>query len=303
MVKQEKRHGEWSLEEVKFLRENYGKMPIKDIASQLNRSERSVYMKARKLGLCRPGKKGSERGSSIVECATCGKKFKVAWARLRMGYDNYYCSRKCADIGHRKRVDINNPLVAYLVGLIQGDGYIRDHKRKAVGFCNSNTILIEEFSKAAKSVGLKVCSYRRVRQNNKKRQVIDVYISSVCLYELIKKLSEKSALLKFVDISREHSIYWLKGIYEADGTLACFGRRCQLRIANTSEFIIATVEKCLSKLHFKYSKRHEILKSGKTLYIVTLLGGSAEIKKFLSVVKPCIKNKPSKEMKNEELKS
>lgn len=41
----------WLAEDEKYLQQNYGKMPLKDIAAELNRTEKALYHKVYKLGL------------------------------------------------------------------------------------------------------------------------------------------------------------------------------------------------------------------------------------------------------------
>lgn len=58
---------EYSIEEIKFLRDNYATMSISDIANKLNRPYGSVFMKARRIGLTKYGCKNNEWSDAEIE--------------------------------------------------------------------------------------------------------------------------------------------------------------------------------------------------------------------------------------------
>jgi len=56
---------EWTDEDIRFLRENFGKLTNSDIAERLDRKVIAIYSKARGLGLIEPKKKPKKSAKKI----------------------------------------------------------------------------------------------------------------------------------------------------------------------------------------------------------------------------------------------
>lgn len=82
-----KTYRKWSKEEEEFLRENYGKMPTDEICRLLNRTVKSIYIKAEWLRL----KGARPRGYGEATCPFCGKVF------TKRAHNSKYCSKACKE--------------------------------------------------------------------------------------------------------------------------------------------------------------------------------------------------------------
>jgi len=208
---------------------------------------------------------------------------------------------RAAVLKHNKNLKLNkSPELAYLIGVYLGDGCVDrckshgSYKRWRFRVKVTEKTFIDSVAKACKKLGLNPlifrCNSPYYFSNKQKWKIpyeLVVYSEPFCLFML-----ETKDLRKLPKLIKGYEDAFLRGIYESEGSiLHRNGRFCSLTvIANTNKELVTFVTSILTSMGFKYCVIEHVPKSKKlkTLYSVSL--SVREGKKFLSKIKPSIKN-------------
>lgn len=131
-----------------------------------------------------------------------------------------------------------------IAGFFVGDGFWLDEK---VAFSNTNEDLINHYIKIITDLGFKTSLYRRKKQGNRKDEftlVVEKKFTENMKYELEEM---------WLDINREKSKAFLRGFFDAEGTInfASTRRGRKIEVTNTDPDLIRLAQACLKKLDIK----------------------------------------------------
>lgn len=208
---------EWENWEIEYLKNNLNKKTFVEIAEVLNRTRNSVQMKSNKLGL------------------------KVE--------DKYFYDKNYFE-------NINNEEKAYWLGFIAGDGYIIRNERQAELGIELNEIdydHLKKFNKCLKgNVEVKFRQRKDSRTLNNYKMCLIRFYSWKLVDDLIKLgiIPNKSLVIKFPNISSKFYIPFLRGYFDANGSLCLNKKRESLQcdFCSGSIEMIESIRKILFEL-------------------------------------------------------
>jgi len=186
--------------------------------------------------------------------------------------------------------------LAYMLGLLKGDGFVYCSSYtngKLVVFQNTELCLVKNFSKCLKRVGLNPNTFiaKSSKKSLNKKISYRTQAYSKIFYEWYKNLD--FTYLKEKLNNEEKIIAFLKGFYEAEGSLH-FSKRCKyLQFTNTNLELINFVKFLLEKIGFNFHLNgpYKSLGLGKLQYYNLKTGVKKQIINFIKIVEPSIKNK------------
>jgi len=186
--------------------------------------------------------------------------------------------------------------LAYILGVLLGDGWVS--KKKGIGRYSGNYLIglgvtskefAQNFREKLRKIGLNPFIYKRElnKQNPRWKDQYIVEGTSKEFYLWYKKLS----LIDLKEIIGGFETDFIQGFYESEGSLGYRTKNnWRLNIYNSNKVIIDLVRRLMKKLRFKSSCYESKLEGKKTMYSINLLGGMKEVKRFLFLIKPVIKN-------------
>lgn len=224
----------WQEEEVKFLKENYYKIPIKEIASQLNLKYQQVVTKAHGLGMNK--KKETGENWNLKEDKFLLANFEYAsrdyllrhisrsWASIyQRGLLTHNLNRRSQDkyyINHKKMNGWSQE-IAYILGFILADGYII-YKTEA----RNQTSLQIELAEYDIDILHKIKSYLEFEGpvSTSNRNTVKLNISNMMIIEsIINKgypIHNKTFETKWIeDIPNKYINHFIRGIFDGDGSV------------------------------------------------------------------------------------
>jgi intein/homing endonuclease len=190
----------------------------------------------------------------------------------------------------------------YIVGVCHGDGSVykfKHHQCKNANFYKvdlsvKDKIFADSFKNALLNIGFKNIG-ERVRKAPTYNQgfCYNVCVDSKTFYEWYKKLTYNKMLM----MNKKYKIAFLRGLFESDGCF-CKMKYPQATITNAKKPFLKFVQKMVSDLGFKssiYYKKggycpsfNSAFKSG---YILSVIGGSKQVLKFVKMLDCCIERK------------
>lgn len=189
-----------------------------------------------------------------------------------------------------------NENMTYLLGLLMGDGYVTHNSytnAKIVALQNTELILVENFANCLKRIGLnpRACVATPSKKSFNKKISYRVEANSKVFYEWYKSL-RFNQLGKQFD-TQEKVIAFIRGFYEAEGTLYSTKGHKRLIFTNTNAELINFVKNLLEKidLHFHLNGPYENMGVGKKPLYLLGIGNQQQIRNFIEIVSPCIKNR------------
>jgi len=217
---------------------------------------------------------------------------------------------RAAVLQHNKNLKLNkSPELAYLIGVYLGDGHVGrcksygSYKRWRFSVKVTEKTFIDSVARACKKLGLNPLIFKRnspyylSHPNWKIPYELVVNSEPFCLFMLEMKDFKK--LSKTIE---GYEDAFLRGIYESEGSILYRNNRfSSFRvIANTDKELVTFVTSILASIGFKYHVIEYVPKSKKlkTQYYVSL--SVREGKKFLSKIKPSIKNLEKEGMPSRE---
>jgi len=204
----------------------------------------------------------------------------------------YKIPRRSIAERHALKVDFSDQrTLSYILGVLLGDGSILYNKKWRTHQIVMNTtskLFGESFKEALKKIALSPFLWR-VNRKQEKKQWSPVYRVGASSWKIVNwyqglTLEEISI---FVCKSKTLMCKFLKGFYESEGCYYKKNKTCSM--SNSNEKNINLVAQLLGKLNIHYGiyshKRSENRKTEFQIYMNT-----KESQKFLSAIKPCIKN-------------
>lgn len=176
----------WEDDEVEYLREHYppeSEAAKREIVEELSidgRTWKAIRDKAETLGLTRPQDeyRGSETNRKILQRAA-----------------------------KRIEIDLNRPLVGYIVGVLDADGYTNG--KNQIGLEVSDEEFIKKFKQKLEELGFNPTMYQSPRSEN-----MDVLYA--CSQQFVQWYERELDRFEF---TQEQKILYLEGLFEGDGTI------------------------------------------------------------------------------------
>lgn len=193
---------------------------------------------------------------------------------------------------HYKKDVPMNPNLAYILGVLFGDGFARRRTQggHVIGMSVGDKEFAEAFANNVRALGfrIKIKKYGPYHENRKPRYRALFY--STKFYYWFKQLSVNK--LENLIESKDLVVAFVKGFYESEGTLGESRKWYYLRLSNTNKELLMLVQRFLIKLgyNFKFYGPYKKRLGTKPFYRLHL-GNKEQIINFLKVIKPCVKNK------------
>lgn len=207
------------------------------------------------------------------------------------------------DIGRIRLKPILKPSkdLAYILGVLKGDGYVfifdwkpnkecKSTKHYIIGLNVKDVKFAESFKGSIKNIGLRV----------KVRKYRSYYVCKFCNKELLiwyKKLSIND-IKEIIEKDEEYVKEFLRGFYESEGYYYYEGdvKRPYIGIINCKFDLINLVNNLINKLSFD-TKLYKLKRSPsafkKGIYYKITIRKKEQPEKFIKTIKPCIKNIPT----------
>lgn len=259
-------------EELNYIIDNYKYKTIKEMATQLNRSEKVIRTKVLKIKKGQCVEKGvgwsyeeveflknNYNKMSNKEIATMlnrsVKSIEVKLARLKLKREPvvYYDKNKFAEI--KTESD------AYWLGFLYTDGYIYKSKRNTYFGLELQISDIKHLEKLNKYMEGNANIYIRGRYTElgNYHEMCSILFSGKMLVNNLEKLGcveRKSKIVKFPDfISDELIRHFIRGLIDGDGSFGRYGENGYLKVKflSASQDFINGFSKFLSNKNFKFS--------------------------------------------------
>jgi len=183
--------------------------------------------------------------------------------------------------------------LAYILGVVLGDGWLHHHRSNyRIGLNVTSELFAKSFRAALARID--VSSYVFVvklsTKNPRHRDQHRIEASSRELFDWLIRLNATAAI-GWLEDSPSLCASLLRGLYESEGALQCRAKHAyRITLYSSDWAMVQLMVHCLSVLDFRCSIGAPPRRSGrKQEYQVRLLGGTAAVRKFLSVTQPCIK--------------
>jgi hypothetical protein len=181
------------------------------------------------------------------------------------------------------------PDLAYILGVLKGDGCVYEHRRGAdIKLVTKDYVFAKSFAEALTRIGLSPRIYLESNKHSLGRGVyFRVEASSKAFYIWYKSLSLKD--IEDMLTNQELVASFIRGFYESEGSYN--KSEHYIHIYNTDMELIEMCQRLLQKLGLNfniYVKKHNV-RSNKPLYVL-YKKSKKEVQKFFEIVKPCIKH-------------
>ena len=276
----------WSEDDINFLKNNYRTSNYKDISNELNRSLGSIYWKSFEMNL----KKGRWNNinklnkDSVVKLLIeqSRKMGKSPSAReipiaLRSACQRHFGSfnkaKKAANLEIKNSIRIlpktafkPSKHLAYIAGLILGDGSFRYQKSKhrtsyVIVYATKDRELMsfflnnfQKWTGYRPEISITKRGYKKFPGGNY-YHFRKAYVTQICYKEawvFLKQFKDKPELcLKFFPNKYQHWI--LKGLWDAEGCIRAKGKSLRIHFSNSDENILKLYTSLLRKFNFIYS--------------------------------------------------
>ena len=304
----------WSKEEIEFLKRNYLDMNYIDISKKIGRSIQSIYWKAYELRLNKGRWNNDNRLTQkkviemlLKESKRLGKSPSVREVPISL---KSACQRHFGSFNNAKEVadlDLTQPIkfllktsyepsedLAYILGLILGDGSFRYQKSKdrtsyVVVYATKDKELMDFFlDKFERWAGFNPGKVSIIKGGHKKfpkgnysfyKKAYYVQICSRDAWVFLKQFKDNPRLC--LTFFPKNSQKWLlKGLWDAEGCIRVpRPRSLRIHFSNSDKNILDLYKRLLENFNFKYSI-HDV--GG--CFNIDLLGQS-EMKRFIKLIK------------------
>jgi len=189
----------------------------------------------------------------------------------------------------------SSPALAYILGVIAGDGLVRGHNRIVLG--TKDFEFAQEFADALRSIDLRAYVKKDDRWNRslqRQQKLWRCYAYSAVFVDWYRNLTRA----QFEGIVRQYPREYLKGFFESEGTyiVNTNGSAC-IHFSSINYELLLIAQRLLTLLGYEskiYEYKFKDYFSGqeKTIYRLSLLGSSEKKHEFIRKLKPVIKNHP-----------
>jgi len=294
----------WKEKEIQFLRKSYEEKPVGEIARELGRSISSVQQKARRLGL-KSSLKGIGSLWTLRETELLSENIeKISMVKIaeKLGRSFHSIYGKKREVFPNKNLTIRNfdnsptPVLAYVVGVIFGDGCITYYRKQ-----NSYRIYLRctdrefavSFKYALERIGLHPSTVKSVKPRTERHKPVwRVEAQSKLFYKWFMALNLEK--LKLLLGTGELKLEFIRGFYESEGCLwrgdKSRKRNWCISICNTNADLIKLIRSILTDLGFSFSVWIS-RKAGRKLLYNIQMSRFNEVLRFLQEIKPSIPRK------------
>ncbi len=188
-----------------------------------------------------------------------------------------------------------NESLAYIIGLLKGDGHVGHYSRSyRISLDSTNEKIAINLFKALKDIRLNPFLYKHNPTNGiGKQKQIRVIANSKIFYEWYKRLTAEK--LKILFDSKEKAVGFIRGFYEAEGSIYRYkNSTIVISISNTDLELIELVKFLLEKLglNFRLNGPYKNNRLGgynaKPIYRIQT-GSKKYVFGFLDLIKPSVK--------------
>lgn len=185
--------------------------------------------------------------------------------------------------------------LAYLLGVLKGDGYVTINKHTnahIIGLQNTSMKLINNFLKSLQKLGLNPYIHKasRSRKSFQKRDQYRAIAYSRIFHEWYSNLSIEK--LKDLLDTKEKMSAFVKGFYEAEGSISKTRTGRSLSIINTKPDLLNLVDYLLQNLNIQFHFNGPYPpKLGKRNYYRLCTSKRQEIENFIKIINPDIKRR------------
>jgi intein-encoded DNA endonuclease-like protein len=186
------------------------------------------------------------------------------------------------ELAEKRKVTFSKtPEIAYVIGVILGDGsaYITKRKQYVVKLETISEDFAEEFYRCLRAV------LGKGRMHRNKRGYFEVYAYSKDLVLLVK---DKTRLLEYIEV---YPLDFIRGFYDSEGSYIVQGRAEKIYIANTDYWKIELVRELLERHSGIRAKIYTLRRGGGVYYILSITRKD-DVTKFIRAVKPTIRRDP-----------
>jgi len=187
--------------------------------------------------------------------------------------------------------------LAYLLGSLKGDGYITINKRTnayIIGFQNTRKILVDNFAKSLENLGLNPYTHKasKSKKSFQKKEEYRVIAYSKMFHEWYSSL-DMNKLKELLD-TKEKMIAFIKGFYEAEGTIVKTRTGFYLGFTNTNLGLLNLVQHLLKMLSFKFHLNgpYPPLGLGKKNFYHLRTSKHQQVDNFINMINPDVKRRP-----------
>lgn len=196
------------------------------------------------------------------------------------------------EIKGRKRIDLENPLTWYLIGVALSDGWI---KIGQLMLLVKDKAFAEKFASVARAIGL------HAKEPALRKESWETYTCSRELSRLAKRVKENPDIIR--KLPEQCFLKFLEGFYEGDGSVTIeHGKRLiikmEQKVGKGREKIIFVIGKGLEKLGLKiklkcYIRNDQHPMNGKrikNIYVGIYIRDKFSVYTFFNLINPVIKN-------------
>ncbi|MBS3102876.1 methylated-DNA--[protein]-cysteine S-methyltransferase [Candidatus Woesearchaeota archaeon] len=277
----------WSKKDIKFLKNNYKFLSYKDISNKLNRSIESIYWKSFDMNL----KKGRWNNinrlnknkivkmlieqSDIMGKSPSAREIPIALrSACQRHFGNFNKAKKAANLEIKKSIRRlpktalkPSKHLAYIVGLILGDGSFRYQKSKhrtsyVIVYATKDKELMDFFlnnfqawTSYRPEISIVKGGYKKFPRGNysyfRKAYVTQIGYKEAWVF--LKQFKDKPRLcLKF--FPKKYQNWILKGLWDAEGCIRVSRKNLRIHFSNTNKDILKLYVNLLENFKFIYSK-------------------------------------------------
>lgn len=190
-----------------------------------------------------------------------------------------------------------SPALAYIFGVLYGDGYTCIHKSQYnVGLRVKDKEFADAFCGAMNRVNL----YPGIWFQEGK------YYRAVVGSKIFVRWFRRLHLKDIENLSSGYEVDFIRGFYDSEGSLSprSRGKTFQITMSNTNLELVQLVQKIMAKLgfvvHIDRVHTHSMkINKWKAIYHLRLCGGQQKVTSFCELIKPSIPRKGMERIKNE----
>lgn len=175
----------------------------------------------------------------------------------------------------------SSPALAYVLGTLLGDGYVRQDGEIVLEQCTAS--FAKSFEKALKELQLNPNTYNRVRGGNRKRTFCTIAYSKI--FSIWYKSLSIDDIQKLLTTSKEAKAF-VRGFFEAEGSNEIRPHNWQVGMYNKNLELLLLVQKLCTRLGFNFKLR----KRRDSTYAL-LIYNWQQCRRFIETIKPCVKNR------------
>jgi hypothetical protein len=230
----------WTQEEIDYLKENYGKILVKNMIKKLNKTLSSIRAKANELNL----------KSNIPNSKETHRKIALNFTK-QLKNSAYYPSKE----------------LAYIIGVLNGDGYISKTNK-----CYFFRLAVKDkdFADFMKKTlylwsGIKPCFYKRKDKYYKQGFYYEIFLNSKNVYQFLYDFSINKNpqaienIKKFLK-NKKYKVKFIEGFFDSEGSITEDGR---INITNINQNLLILCKEFLENLGINTDIIKKIVKERK----------------------------------------